>query len=247
MTLILAHVAKSFKKRGLRVDVLTDLNASFEPGRSVGILGAPGSGKSTLMKILSGAMRPSAGRIHRGSRASFIVGAGMTIDRKLPVREVIAFFARLYGARSRTIIDFVADFGELGPVLDQRLERLSKDRRSRLSFTLSYALPFDIYLADEALVGGSQDFQDRCSALINERRKTSGLIFTTSKIRKVEAFADVGALLHRGELTVFPTVEEAIKVYEALNPMWQIYGLLPDPSDESDDEEEESGNTMGLF
>jgi capsular polysaccharide transport system ATP-binding protein len=244
VTLVLDHVAKSYRTRGAPTDVLRDVNAIIEPGQSVGILGAPKSGKSTLMKIIAREVQPSAGRVRRTSRLSFIVGAGSSSDRKLLARDIIAFAARVYGVRSRQVIDFVADFAELGDDLGERLSSYSRDMKARLFFTLAYAIPFDIYLADEALLGGSQDFQERCTALIHERRRTSGLIFTTSKVQKVRDFADVGAMLHEGELYFFPSVEEAIRVYEMLNPMAHLYNLLPDVEEE---EEEETDVGLGLF
>jgi capsular polysaccharide transport system ATP-binding protein len=164
----------------------------------------------------------------------------------LAARDVIAFVARVYGVRTRGIIDFVADFGELREDLGERMSSLSKDKKARLLFTLAYALPFDIYLADEAILGGPQDFQERCAALVHERRKTSGLIFTTSKVQKVRDFANVGAMLHQGELFIFPSVEEAIRAYEMLNPMAHLYNLLPDP-EEAEEEPEEVDGGLGLF
>jgi capsular polysaccharide transport system ATP-binding protein len=246
VTLVLDHVAKSYRTRGVWTDVLRDVNATFEPGQSVGILGAPKSGKSTLMRIISRETAPSAGRVRRSSCVSFLVGSGGGTDRMLAARDVIAFVARVYGVRTRGIIDFVADFGELREDLGERMSSLSKDKKARLLFTLAYALPFDIYLADEAILGGPQDFQERCAALVHERRKTSGLIFTTSKVQKVRDFANVGAMLHQGELFIFPSVEEAIRAYEMLNPMAHLYNLLPDP-EEAEEEPEEVDGGLGLF
>ncbi len=247
VTLVLDHVVKFYRTRGVPTDVLRDVNGVVEPGQSVGILGRPKSGKSTLMKIISREVRPSAGRVRRKSRLSFIAGSGGSTDRNLAARDIIAFIARVYGVRSRQVIDFVADFGELGDDLDERMSSLSKDKKGRLLFTLAFALPFDIYLADEALLGGSPDFQERCTALIHERRKTSGLIFTTSKVQKVRDFADVGAMLHEGELFFFPSVEEAIRVYEMLNPMAHLYNLLPETEEVEEEEEEETDGGFGLF
>ncbi len=236
MTLVVDRIAKSFRKRGVLSEVLTDVTAVFEPGQSIGILGAPKSGKSTLMKILTGETRPDAGWIQRDSRVSFLVGSNPGRMGTLSVREAIAFMARLYGLRTREIIDFVVDFAELGPVLKYQMDSVSKEDRTRLLFTLSYALPFDIYLADEAIVAGPEPFQEQCAALIAERRKTSGLVFTTRKARKLENFADVGGVLHKGELHLFPSVREAIQAYEALNPLSYMDDAMPDQPDEPDDD-----------
>ncbi|HEX2555068.1 MAG TPA: ATP-binding cassette domain-containing protein [Microvirga sp.] len=235
MTLVLAHVAKSFRKRGVSVPVLSNVSAVFEPGQSLCILGAPKSGKSTLMRILAGEIRPDSGWVHREGRVSYLVGSSIGRMGSVTVREAIAFMARLYGFRTREIVDFTVDFAELGPVLMQQVEKLSKDESARLAYTLSYALPFDIYLADESLVSGPPSFQDRCAALIAERRKTSGLVITTAKVRKARDFADRGGVLHNGELSLFPTLDEAIEAYEALNPLYEAYETLPEEPVEDED------------
>jgi capsular polysaccharide transport system ATP-binding protein len=244
MSLAAEHVAKSYRTpRGVK-EVLTDVTALFEPGQSVAILGAPGSGKSTLMQILSGTLFPSSGAVHRGSRISFVAGASAILNRKLTMREMIRFVARLYGVNSKQIVDFVADFAELGPHLDRSLEKDVRDARARLLFTLSYALPFDIYLADEAIVGGPPAFRDRCAALVQERRKTSGLVFTTRNVRTARTYGDVGALLHEGCLTFFPTLDEAIAAFEQVSPKSKSSNSV---TYNLGDEDEDDDNTFGLF
>ncbi len=237
MTLVVDRVAKSFRKRGVISQVLTNVTAVFEPGQSIGILGAPKSGKSTLMRILAGEARPDSGRVLRDARVSFLVGSNVGRMGTMSVQEAIAFMARLYGFRTREIVDFVVEFGELEHILRHQMDTLPKDDRTRLLFTLSYALPFDIYLADESVVAGPQPFQDQCSALVAERCKTSGLIFATRKVHTLRAFADLGGVLHDGELHLFPSAEEAIEAYEALNPLSRLYEQMPDAEEDEDEGE----------
>lgn len=237
MTLVVDRVTKSFRKRGVISQVLTNVSAVFEPGQSLGILGVPKSGKSTLMRILAGEARPDTGRVLRDARVSFLVGSNVGRLGTMTVREGIALVSRLYGFRTREIVDFVVEFAELEHVLRQQIDTIPKEDRTRLVYTLAYALPFDIYLADESVVAGPEPFQDRCAALIAERRKTSGLIITTSKARKIQAFADLGGVLHEGELHLFPSLDEAIQAYEALNPLSRMYDLMPDEPREDEDDD----------
>ncbi len=235
MTLVLDRVAKAYRRRGVRYEVLTNVSAVFEPGQSICILGAPKSGKSTLMRILAGEARPDVGRVTRGSRVSFLVGSNPGRMGALTVREAIAFVARLYGFRTREVVDFVIDFADLAEMARHQVGTLAREDSSRLAYTLAYALPFDIYLADETYIGGPAPFQDRCAALVAERRKTAGLIHATSRVRRAEALAERGAVLHNGELLLFPTLDEAVEVYETLHPLSRAPNLIPEPPADFDD------------
>lgn len=235
MTLVVDRVAKSYRRRGVRLEVLTDVSAVFEPGQSICILGAPKSGKSTLMRILAGEMKPDLGRVSRGSRVSFLVGSNLGRMGALTVREAIAFLARLYGFRTREIVDFVIDFADLADVARHQVDTLAREDSSRLAYTLSYALPFDIYLADESYIGGPAPFQDRCAALVAERRKTAGLIHATSRVRRAEGTAERGGVLHNGELLLFPSLEEAAEFYETLHPLSDAPNLVPEEPTDFDD------------
>jgi capsular polysaccharide transport system ATP-binding protein len=235
VTLVLDRVAKAYRRRGVRYEVLTNVSAVFEPGQSICILGAPKCGKSTLMRILAGEARPDVGRVTRGSRVSFLVGSNPGRMGALTVREAIAFVARLYGFRTREVVDFVIDFADLAEMARHQVGTLAREDSSRLAYTLAYALPFDIYLADETYIGGPAPFQDRCAALVAERRKTAGLIHATSRVRRAEALAERGAVLHNGELLLFPTLDEAVEVYETLHPLSRAPNLIPEPPADFDD------------
>ena len=134
--------------------VLNNVSLEFPANKIVGILGPRGSGKSTLIKLLTGSLQPTRGFVRRRGSVSFPIGVMVAANRYMSGRESVRFLARLYGFDPLLIERFVEEFSELGPTFDQKLINYSGEKRARLAFSMSYALPFDSYIADEWLVGG---------------------------------------------------------------------------------------------
>jgi capsular polysaccharide transport system ATP-binding protein len=109
----LEGVTKAYRTRSGRRTVLDNANAVFSAGHNFGILGVNGAGKSTLIRLLAGSEQPNRGVVRRAARVSFPLGFGGTFHGALSGRENAAFLARIYGARRRRMIDYVADFSEL--------------------------------------------------------------------------------------------------------------------------------------
>ena len=108
-------VSKAYRTRQRdRRIVLDAVSAVFADGHNFGILGANGAGKSTLIRLLAGSEMPDRGWIKRDQRVSFPLGYGGALHDALSGRENIAFIARIYGCRPPEIIDYVAEFAELG-------------------------------------------------------------------------------------------------------------------------------------
>lgn len=199
--------------------VLDDVSITFPEGRSIGILGTRGSGKSTLIKVLAGALRPTSGTVKRHRQVSFPVGSFGWMNRFMTGRENLRFLARLYGVSAAPVIDFVAEVSGIGAALDQYVGAYSGEKRSRLAFATSYAVPFDTYLADEFLVGGPPDFRNICKDLVRQRQKHSTFILATRSPALVRMYCDVGAILHDGKIQLYDSVQDAVMEYSALLAM----------------------------
>jgi capsular polysaccharide transport system ATP-binding protein len=231
MTVTLSRVSKSFETPAGRYQVLREISATFQPGLSVGILGARRSGKTTFIRVLAGVIPPDVGQVSRHSSVSFPAGS-VVMHGGMTIRQNIVFLARLYKLDPRPVIEFVADFANVGELLDQRLKAFTKEQRARLLYTLAYAIPFDIYLCDESIVGGPEPFRSRCEALVEERRRKSGLIFTTKNPGLMRKFADVGAVLVGGRLVLYPSVEDAITAFGDCADVSEVLPDIPDAPEE---------------
>ena len=110
----LERVRKAYATAAGRKVVLDDVSFRFAAGHNVGVLGANGIGKSTLLRLLAGSELPDRGTVRRGARVSFPLGFAGTFHGALSGRENTAFIARIYGAGLPATIRFVAEFAELG-------------------------------------------------------------------------------------------------------------------------------------
>jgi capsular polysaccharide transport system ATP-binding protein len=215
--ILLEGVSKAYHARdGSRREILRDVSIAFPPGRNVGILGGNGAGKSTLMRLLAGSELPDAGRIDRRCRVSFSMGFSGTFHGALSGRENALFLARLYGADPRRVLDFVADFAELGAWLDMPVETYSSGMAAKLAFGVSLALDFDVYLVDEITEVGDARFRQKSAAAFRERLRRASLILVSHNSGTIRAFCDCCAILDGGALVPFETVDAAMAAYAGL-------------------------------
>ena len=92
------HVTKQYGTRHGAVTVLDDVNLTVKPGEKVGILGRNGAGKSTIIRLISGAERPSAGHIRREMSVSWPLAFGGAFQGTLTGLDNLRFICRVYGA-----------------------------------------------------------------------------------------------------------------------------------------------------
>jgi len=229
-------VAKTFRAAHGSRRVFEHLDATFPRGASVGILGVRGAGKSTLIRLIGGSTLPDHGRIRRHGSISPPVANTQAYHAALTGRENLHFVARVNGFDGDAAARFVAGFAQMDEAIDQPLSSYTRERRSRFLFAASYALPFDIFLADEALFGGSGAFRARCAELVQARRTQATLIFTTRSPQMLRRFADIGAVLHEGRLHMFERIGDAIRLFRTIDDGASDTDRAED--DEEDGEEE---------
>ncbi len=213
----LDRVFKFYKTEGHVKIVLDHVSGVFQSGRSYGLLGVNGAGKSTTLRMIAGTELPNAGRILRSVRVSWPLGFAGGFHPTMTGRENVKFVARIYGADIRKVIDFVEDFSELGDYIDVPVKTYSSGMMARLAFGLSMAIEFECYLIDEITAVGDARFQARCRVAFSERRKNSDLLVVSHSMATIQSYCDSGAVLVDGQLLMFDTVDKAIEVYNRLN------------------------------
>lgn len=204
---------RSVTKLLQRKPILEEMSFCQPSNVSIGVLGARGSGKTTLINLVLGATDPERGRICRQGRLSMPIGFPAMLNRFLTGEENARFLAGLYGLEARSVCAFVEEFSELGPILRQPLSSYNSTRRSRFHFALSYAIPADCYVADGVIFGGDSGFRDKCLAMAKAKRREAAFFFTTHSPRDMRLFADVGAVIQNRRLVFYPSVEAAIAAF----------------------------------
>jgi capsular polysaccharide transport system ATP-binding protein len=213
----LDRIFKFYRTEGFVKIVLDHVSTIFEPGRSYGLLGVNGAGKSTTLRLIAGTELPNAGRIHRSVRVSWPLGFGGGFHPLMTGRENVKFVSRVYGADIRKTLDFVEDFSELGDYIDAPVKTYSSGMMARLAFGVSMAIEFECYLVDEITAVGDARFQARCQQVFEQRRKNADLIVVSHSMGTIKDYCDRGAVLVDGQMIMFSSVDNAIETYNRLN------------------------------
>jgi capsular polysaccharide transport system ATP-binding protein len=208
------NLTKSFWLRGERKVVIDNLNLELPSGRSLALLGRNGAGKSTLLQIISGTMRPDSGRVVSDGTISWPVGLGTSFHGDLTGAENIRFIARIYGVDTRSLVDFVDDFAELGKFYHMPVRSYSSGMRSRLTFGASMGIRFDTYLVDEVTAVGDAAFRRKSQMVFAERMRSASAIMVNHALPQLREFCDAGLVLEGGRITYFDNLDEAIALHE---------------------------------
>lgn len=213
----LDNVFKFYRTPGHLKVVLDHISMDFMAGRSYGILGVNGAGKSTMMRLLAGTELPNSGRVRRSARISWPLGFSGGLHPRMTGRENVQFVARVYGADRQRTIDFVEDFAEIGAYINAPISTYSSGMLARLAFGLSMAIDFECYLIDEVTAVGDARFAARCKAEFDKRKKRSDIIMISHSIPTIQEYCDRGVVLAGGRLFEFRSVNDAVELYKKLN------------------------------
>lgn len=180
--------AKSF-------EALSNVSFDLYCGETLGIVGRNGIGKTTLLKVLAGIIRPDKGKIinHRNASVSLLaLQAGF--DSELSGYDNAVLGGMLLGYSRKDVeakLDEIAAFSELGAFMDQPIKTYSSGMRSRLGFSVAlYASP-DVLLLDEVLSVGDREFKKKAEAAITEKiRSDQTVVLVSHSESQVERLCD---------------------------------------------------------
>lgn len=204
------NLQKSFWTRDGPKHVARNINVTFPSGVSVALLGRNGAGKSTMMQMIGGSVKPDSGAINITGSMSWPVGFAGSFHRDLTGQQNVRFIARVYGVETDELVGFVEDFAELGAHFHLPVRNYSSGMKSRLAFGVSIGIPFDTYLVDEVTSVGDASFRLKSRLVFAERMRSAGSVVVTHSMREVRALCTAGAVLEDGALTYFDDVEDAI-------------------------------------
>ena len=209
------NVSKTYVLNGKRKTVARNISLNIPSGACVGLLGRNGAGKSTLMKMISGTLAPSKGRIHHSGSVSWPVGFAGSFHPELSGAQNARFIARVYGCDTEELVEFVDDFAELGSHFYLPFRTYSSGMRSRLAFGVSMGVRFDTYLIDEVTSVGDSSFQSRSRDMLKARTRNAGAIVVSHAMGMIRQLCTSGAVLENGKLTYFDDINAAIAAHEA--------------------------------
>ena len=181
-----------------------DINLKIHAGQSVGILGRNGSGKSTMLQIIAGTLRPSKGRATTRGRIVALLELGSGFNAEFTGRANVLINASILGLTRRQIaerFEQIEDFADIGEFMDQPVKNYSSGMMLRLAFAVNVHLDPEILIIDEALSVGDAAFQRKCMGRIETLKKNGGtLLFVSHAPEAVVQLCDYAVLLDQGEM-----------------------------------------------
>lgn len=209
------NVSKSFWTGEQRKVILDRASFRVELGNSLGILAPNGTGKTTLVNMMSGIEQPDEGEIVRQARISFPLGFMGGIIPRLSAMENCRFIARLYSKDPDYLEAFCRWVCGLEEYFEMPVGTYSAGMRARFSFALLLALDFDIYLIDEGMPSTTDaEFNRKAGQILFERLKTATVVIVSHQASTLEKFCKSAAVLRHGKLHMFDTLEEAKELYD---------------------------------
>lgn len=179
---------------------------SFEigEGESVALLGFNGSGKSTMLKMISGVLRPDEGRVMTRGRVAGLIEVGAGFHPDLSGRENVYLNAAILGMSKQEIqeqFDSIVAFSEIEQFIDTEVKHYSSGMFLRLAFSVAIHTEVDILLIDEILSVGDEPFQQKCLARIRELHAAGKtLVVVSHDLNMVADLCERGILLREGEV-----------------------------------------------
>ena len=209
------NVSKSFWTGTQRKVILDRASFRVELGHSIGILAPNGTGKTTIVNMMAGLEKPDEGEIIRTSRISFPLGFMGGVVPKHTARENARYIAKLYSLDPDYIEAFCRYLCGLEEYFDMPVGTYSQGMKARFTFALMLALEFDIYLIDEGMPATTDvEFNRKAGSILKDRLKKATVIVVSHQAETLEKFCRSAAVLSRGKLIMFDTLEEAKRLYD---------------------------------
>ncbi len=209
------NVSKSYWTGQRRKVILDRATFRIERGRSLGVLAANGTGKTTLINMMCGLEPVDEGQVIRSCRVSFPIGTLAGLDPKLNAVENTRYLARLYFLDPDYVESFCRYLTDLGDYFERPLHSYSSGMRARLNFAAMLALDFDIYLIDEGMPSTTDtEFNRRAMPVLQQRLARASAVVVSHKPAVLERYCGSAAILKDGKLHFFDRLRDAREVYD---------------------------------
>lgn len=196
--------------------VLDGIGFDLQMGERLGVLGRNGAGKSTMIRLVSGAEQPTSGSVERHISVSWPLAFGGAFQHMLSGQDNVRFISRIYGQDYERNLAYVQDFAELGPYIREPVRSYSSGMRARLAFAISMIIEFDCFLIDEIAAVGDARFHDKCNYELFDRRGDRAMIIVSHDAAYVRDHCTRFAVLHEGKLVLYDDFEIAYADFKEL-------------------------------
>lgn len=214
--------ALGFSKKKLYQEHYALNNVSFEvrKGETVGIIGTNGSGKSTILKIITGVLNPTQGNVSIQGRISALLELGAGFNIEYTGIENIYLNGTMMGFSEEEInakMDDILSFADIGDFVHQPVKTYSSGMFVRLAFAVAINIDPEILIVDEALSVGDVFFQVKCYHKFEEFKKMGKtILFVSHDLGSISKYCDRVILLNKGVKEAEGKPKEIVDLYKQL-------------------------------
>ncbi len=180
--------------RNSRYEALKDVSFELKKGEAFGIIGKNGAGKSTILGLIAGVLKPTEGHVIAKGKTSALLELGAGFHPELTGWENIMLNGIILGLTKAEVfkkIDEIIEFSELAEFIDQPIRVYSSGMLARLGFSVVAHLDPDILLIDEILAVGDLEFQKKCIDKMTGFKKSGvTIVFVSHSMRDVKRICD---------------------------------------------------------
>jgi capsular polysaccharide transport system ATP-binding protein len=212
----LKNVTKFYQTRTGPRYILKDVSLVIPDRANLAVLGPNGAGKSTFLRMIGGAEMPNSGKIVSDVLISWPLGISSGFQGSLTGRSNVLFVCKINGLSikwCRRVVEEVKAFAELGEYFDMPVASYSSGMRARLSFGLSMAFAFDVYLIDELTSVGDANFRKKAVNAFEQLKERASLIYVSHSLSSLRQTCDCALFLRDGNATFYPDIEEGMAAY----------------------------------
>lgn len=200
---------------------VSDVSFRVEPKSTFALVGANGSGKSTMLKMIAGMMKPTRGSIRVDGRLSLLSFLGGSFHGDLTGRENVFLEGALLGlsrGELRAKLDAIFDFAGLEEFIDVPVKFYSSGMALRLGFAIAAHIEPEVLLIDEAFAVGDTAFRDRClGKMLAFKAAGTTMVLVSHERYLVEQLCDTALLLDHGRMVAHGRPDEVFAAYERIN------------------------------
>ena len=213
------YFVKMMKRELMFQEFLALQNISFKvrQGEAWGLIGTNGSGKSTMLKAISGILKPYKGSVKVNGTVAPLIELGAGFDQELTARENIFLNGCVLGHTEKFMkehFDEIVEFAELHKFLDSPIKNYSSGMKARLGFSVATMVKPEILIVDEILAVGDYKFRQKCEQRMTEMLSGgTTLLYVSHNINEVKRLCDHAIWIDKGIARMQGDVNEVCDAY----------------------------------
>ncbi|MBE6975821.1 MAG: ABC transporter ATP-binding protein [Ruminococcaceae bacterium] len=215
------YIIKLLKRKLSYKEFVALDHVSFEvkKGEVVGLIGHNGAGKSTILKVISGILRPTSGNVKVRANVVPLLELGSGFDMEMTGRENVFLNGAILGYSEEFLqekYDEIVAFAEIGEFIDVPLRNYSSGMTARLAFAIATVVEPEILIVDEVLSVGDANFQEKSKRRMLELM-TGGatVLFVSHSLPQIREMCDRVIWLDHGKVKMFGDAAEVCDAYAA--------------------------------